>query len=775
MFKFIMKNKNFTLLVIFCFFFQLSASAQRWEMKKARIMTPWSESIDPENVLPEYPRPQMVRDNWINLNGVWNFTKVSEMSYNPTQKYDQKILVPFPMESAISGIMNTDHMENKGKVFAYHKKFVVSNKMKKEEILLHFGAVDWKCEVYINGQKVGVHTGGFDPFYFNITDAINPKKKEQEITVFVQDYQEFGGYPHGKQKIGEKVIWYTPVTGIWQTVWLESVPKTHIQKLEIKPNIDNQTVNVSILAENVKANTKASIKVYDGKTEVATVKDIIVGDITTIFIPEMKLWSPESPFLYGLKVELADNGKVIDKVDSYFGMRKISVDYINGKPTMFLNNKHYFQYGPLDQGYWPDGIYTAPTDEALKFDLIKTKEFGMNMSRKHIKVEPARWYYHCDKMGLLVWQDIPNPGYGENDKIMGDGRDLRENFHDEMERIIKSLENHPSVVMWTVYNESWGQPNEATSKRGVDIVKEIDPSRLVSIASGWNDYEYGDIKDTHWYPQPNVLPNAVNKRASVCGEYGGITLLVDGHRWKGGSDMKYTQVYSSEELKDRFVDFTNQIIGLQANGLCAAVYTQITDVEDEENGLITYDRRVVKVDAVQMEEIRKAIEKNYTHMSLPVMPVSRVGNMVSKWRYQILNEVIADDSWKDISFDDTAWSEGVAGFGSGGLQGASMNTRWNTPFIYLRKWYHFDSLSETDIHNLRIQVFHDEECDIYINGILAVKLSGYTNRYEFVDISENARKSIKVGQPNLIAVKCQNTEGNQFVDMGFSLVGVPVK
>ncbi|WP_160111124.1 glycoside hydrolase family 2 protein [Dysgonomonas sp. Marseille-P4361] len=738
-------------------------------------MTSWSENIDPKNVLPEYPRPQMVRNNWINLNGVWDFTQVKEMTYNPLQKYDQKILVPFPMESAISGVMNTNHMENKGKVFAYRKKFSIPNKMKKDDILLHFGAVDWKCEVYVNGKKVGLHTGGFDPFYFNITDAVDLKKKEQEVVVYVQDFQEFGGQLHGKQKIGEKVIWYTPVTGIWQTVWLESVPKSYIEKLVIMPNIDNETVNVKVLGANVKSGLKARVKVLDGQNEVASLDNVAIEEEVTLSISDMKLWSPESPFLYDLIVELRDNGKTIDKVDSYFGMRKISVDYFNGKPTMFLNNKHYFHYGPLDQGYWPDGIYTAPTDEALKFDLEKIKEFGMNMSRKHIKVEPARWYYHCDKMGILVWQDIPNPGFGEDGKIMGDGRNLRENFHDEMVRIMKSLGNHPSVVMWTVYNESWGQPDEATSKLSLDIAREADSTRLISIASGWNDYEYGDIKDTHWYPEPNVLPNPVNKRVSVCGEYGGITLIVDNHRWIGGSDMKYTQVYSSEELKDRFVNFTNQILGLQANGLCAAVYTQITDVEDEENGLITYDRKVVKVNEEQMAEIREAIQKNYSHTSLPIMPVSQAGNMVSKWRYKIQAKSFDNQFWKETSFDDATWAEGFAGFGNGGLQGASENTKWNSTHIYLRKLYSFDTLKATDIDKLVMQVFHDEDCEIYINGILAAKLSGYTNRYEFVEISKEAKSSIKIGESNLIAIKCKDAEGSQFIDLGFSLVGVPIE
>lgn len=768
-----MRKKLLLLFLLLPFVIPVSLFAQKWEMKQARIMTPWAEQIDPKNVLGEYPRPQMMRPTWTNLNGVWDFTKVDDMTYNSSQKYDQKILVPFPMESAISGIMNTDHMENRGKVFAYRRQFSVPNK-KGEELLLHFGAVDWKCVVYVNGQKVGEHKGGFDPFYFNITDAIDVKKRNQEICVFVQDYQEFGGYPHGKQKIGEKIIWYTPATGIWQTVWLESVSRTHIEKLVIRPNIDDETVNIKVLAENSSSETKATIKVYDGQNLISTINDVAIGIETAISIPETKLWSPESPFLYDLKVELYNGGKVSDKVDSYFGMRKISVEYFNGHPTMFLNNKHYFHYGVLDQGYWPDGIYTAPTDEALKFDLVKTKEFGMNMSRKHIKVEPARWYYHCDKMGILVWQDIPNPGFGEKGKIMGEDMDIRENFHDEMIRIMKSLENHPSIVLWTVYNESWGQPDEKTSKHSVDIAREVDPYRLISIASGWNDYEYGDIKDTHWYPQPNVLPNPVNKRASVCGEYGGITLLVDGHRWIGGSDMKYTQVYSPEELKNTFVNFVDQILGLQANGLCAAVYTQITDVEDEENGLITYDRKVVKVNEKQLAEISQAVHRNITHTSVPIMPVSQAGNVVSTWKYYSSDKPLSSKEWKDTQFADGVWRQGQAGFGSGGSQGASMNTKWDKPYIYMRTWQNFSSLKSDDIDRLQIQVFHDEECDVYINGILATSLQGFTNRYAFVEISKEAKASIEIGKPNLIAVMCKNKEGNQFIDLGFSLIDVPL-
>lgn len=771
---FIMTRRNL-LTLLFCIAIMSPVFAQDWKMKEARIMTPWAEKVNPNKVLDDYPRPQMVRNNWLNLNGIWDFTKVEAMKYNATQSYDKKILVPFTMESAISGIMDTNHEQNKGKIFSYRRKFTVPANMKNDELLLHFGAVDWKCEVYINGTKVGDHRGGFDPFYFNISNAINKGQKEQEICVFVQDYQEFGGYPHGKQKIGEKVIWYTPATGIWQTVWMEAVPKTHVEKLAIRPDIDNKTINIKVLAENVTSATKATIKVYDGKKLVSTTKDVTVGRETSIPVKVMKLWSPESPFLYDFKVELTNNGKIVDKVDSYFGMRKISLGTFEGRPAMMLNNEYYFHYGVLDQGYWPDGIYTAPTDEALKFDLVKTKEFGMNMSRKHIKVEPARWYYHCDKMGVLVWQDIPNPGFGEKGKILGEeNMDIRENFHNEMVRIMESLQNYPSIVLWTVYNESWGQPNEATSKKSFDIARKTDPTRLISIASGWNDYEYGDIKDTHWYPEPNVLPNPVNKRASVCGEYGGITLMVDGHRWIGGSKMQYTQVYSKDEFTDRFINYVDQVYGLQANGMCAAVYTQITDVEDEENGLITYDRKVVKVDSKRLAEVKKAVERNYSHTAVSLVS-SAINGAGGTWKYFRSDAPLANNTWKDVSFSDKDWKEGKAGFGSGSLQGAAMTTAWNNDYIYLRRSVDFKDLKATDLDKLRMQVFYDEDCEVYINGVLAATLSGFTNRYSTVEISKEAKSVIKPGQTNLVAVKCGNEKGNQFIDLGFTLVDVPVK
>jgi Beta-galactosidase/beta-glucuronidase len=764
---------NKTILITLTLFLicALSTFAQDWQPKQARIMTPWAEQVDPQNPLPEYPRPQMVRDSWMNLNGLWDFTKADVMAYSSTQSFDQKILVPFPMESALSGIMNTDHANNKGKIFLYRRTFTLPSEMDGRNILLHFGAVDWKCQVYINGTFVGEHKGGFDPFYFDITSALNKSKKEQEVQVFVQDYQEYGGYPHGKQKIDEKVIWYTPVTGIWQTVWLESVSNVYIERLVMNPDIDKKKINVKILSKGSKASTRANVKIFDGKKLVASKSNIKVNESIDIKIPNQKLWSPDSPFLYDMKVELVDNGRQVDAVDSYFGMRKISMGMHNGYPCMMLNNEYSFQYGFLDQGYWPDGIYTAPTDEALKFDLIKSKEFGMNMSRKHIKVEPARWYYHCDKLGILVWQDMPNPGFGKDDKILGEDMSIRDNFHDEMIRMVESLYNHPSIVMWTVYNESWGQPDDKMSQKGVDIVREQDPTRLISIASGWNDSEYGDIKDTHWYPEPNMLPNKVNKRVSVCGEYGGITLIIDNHRWIGGSDMKYTQVYSQEELKDRFIQYVDIVRDLQGTGMGAAVYTQLTDVEDEENGVITYDRKVVKVNDAQLKQIRDAVESVWRSSAeiTSVMGISQTYEANNEWKYMMVDKPLGSDSWKDISFVDSSWKTGKAGFGHGVHHEYLVNTKWDTPYIYLRKNVTFNKVSAKDISKLKIQIFYDEDCDIYINGVLAASVKGHVNRYVYLDINKDALTTIQPGKPNLIAVKCKQTEGGQFIDLGFSI------
>lgn len=742
-----------------------SRSTDGWSMKQARIMSPWAEKVDPENVLPEYPRPQMVRQNWMNLNGVWDFGQVSDFGYNPEQTFDKKILVPFPMESAISGIMDTAFMDNKGKVFAYNRDIVIPKSMDGQEILLHFGAVDWKCEVYVNGTKVGSHTGGFDPFYFDITSALKPGRAKQNIQVFVQDFQEFGGYPHGKQKINEKVIWYTPTTGIWQTVWIEPVPEVHIEKVEIVPDVDNSKFSLNTVVPNAPAGLKVNATVYDNGEKVLGMEGMVPNSKAISNLKNPKLWSPDSPFLYDIEIELVQDGKVIDKVSSYFGMRKISIGELNGHPVFELNNEYCFNFGPLDQGFWPDGIYTAPTDEALRYDLEKIKEYGMNTARKHIKVEPARWYYHCDKMGLLVWQDMPCNGFGEDGKLLNSDIGIRDNFHDELGRMIESLKHFPSIVMWVVYNEGWGQPDAETSRKGVDVARAHDDTRLVSVASGWHDTEYGDIKDTHWYPAPNMLPNPVNERVSVCGEYGGITLRVPDHRWIGGSNMQYTEVQSPDELADRYISFLRSIDIMRMDGLSGAIYTQITDVEDEENGLMTYDRKVNKAGAENVKRMADEARKLYSAaLPVPVVEVAKKSKEPVSWSYIMTDGPIADTDWMMPSYNASSWKTGKAGFGH---DAKDVETEWTSSNIYLRRTVDFAGLSEKDVKNLKLFISHDEDAEVYINGVKAASLSGYTTSYILVEISSEALAAIKPGQPNTIAVSCKQTTGGQYIDLGF--------
>ena len=371
--------------------------AANWERKQAPIMTIWGENIDPEHVWEEYPRPQFERDEWLNLNGIWDFSiGKSNDTYVKNRLYSQKILVPFPVESALSGIMDQNY-NNSNKNYWYKRTFKIPESYRGKDILLHFGAVDWRCEVYVNGNKVGIHEGGYDPFSFNITDQLTISE-EQELSVFVFDSQWAGGHPHGKQALSPKGIWYTPVTGIWQTVWMEPVAKTNISDIAIVPDVDNSLVKITTSVNDVKENTSLLVRVYDGE-KMLSEKSLALNSETEVAINSAKLWSPSSPFLYNLEIVLKNGDAIVDCVKSYFGMRKVVLGQYKDKPCIYLNNQPIFQYGVLDQGWWPDGLYTAPCDDALRFDLQKIKDFGFNMVRKHVKTEPARWYYHCDKLG----------------------------------------------------------------------------------------------------------------------------------------------------------------------------------------------------------------------------------------------------------------------------------------------------------------------------------------------------------------------------------------
>lgn len=578
----------------------------QWKPVEGRISTQWSEQVNPDNVLPEYPRPIMERTEWKNLNGLWDYAIIEKGKHTPSV-FDGKILVPFAVESSLSGVGKTVGAE---KELVYRRSFDVPSSWKGKRVLLHFGAVDWRTDVWVNEVKVGSHTGGFTPFSFDITEAL--QGKNNTLMVKVWDSTDKGYQPRGKQVSRPEGIWYTPVTGIWQTVWLEPVSESYIQDLRITPDIDNSLLSLKALVKDATSKDLVEVKVFDGQQLVAQGKSIN-GECVQVAMPEnAKLWSPESPFLYTLKVSLKQNGKLVDEVSSYAAMRKYSSKRdANGIVRLELNNKPLFQFGPLDQGWWPDGLYTAPTDEALLYDIQKTKDFGFNMIRKHIKVEPARWYTYCDKLGIIVWQDMPsgdrNPEW-QNRKYF-EGTEMKRSaeseacYRKEWKEIMDALYSYPCIGTWIPFNEAWGQ---FKTPEIVEWTKQYDPTRLVNPASGGNHYTCGDMLDLHNYPAPELyLYDA--QRATVLGEYGGIGWVVQGHIWEPDRNWGYIQFNSSKEVTDEYVKYAEKLYDLIPRGFSAAVYTQTTDVEVEVNGLMTYDRKVIKLDEKRVREINRKL------------------------------------------------------------------------------------------------------------------------------------------------------------------------
>ncbi|HPL76244.1 MAG TPA: glycoside hydrolase family 2 TIM barrel-domain containing protein [Paludibacteraceae bacterium] len=578
----------------------------QWQPAGEKIKTRWSSQIDVNNVLPEYPRPLMERSEWMILNGLWNYAILPVGKPAPSA-FDGKILVPFAVESSLSGVQKNVGKANE---LWYEREFTIPSKWKNNRVLLHFGAVDWKTDVWVNDVKVGRHTGGYTPFSFEITTAL--KNGSNKLIVKVWDPTNDGYQPRGKQVNKPEGIWYTPVTGIWQTVWLEPVPDKFITQVKTTPNIDINILNIEVATNNFSASDRIEVKVMDGSKVVATAQSINHLPVEIVMPDQVKLWSPDSPFLYDLEISLWSGTKQIDKVKSYAAMRKYSIKRDeNGIVRLQLNNKNLFQFGPLDQGWWPDGLYTAPTDEALKFDIQKTKDFGFNMIRKHVKVEPARWYTYCDRLGMIVWQDMPSgdggPQWQPHQYFSGlewlRSPESEANFRKEWKEIIDFLYSNPCIGVWVPFNEAWGQ---FKTKEIVEWTKEYDPSRLVNPASGGNHYPVGDMLDLHNYPNPALyLYDA--QRATVLGEYGGIGWAVKGHLWEPDRNWGYVQFNSAKEVTDEYVKYAEQLMNLIQHGFSAAVYTQTTDVEVEVNGLMTYDREIIKMDESRVKQINQKI------------------------------------------------------------------------------------------------------------------------------------------------------------------------
>ena len=594
----------------------ISAKAQEnkdWQINRTHILTDWALKINPDAPLPEYPRPLLERDNWKNLNGLWQYAITSKNAEQPI-RYNGKILVPFAIESALSGVAK---IVGKDSLLWYKNTVEVSSQMRKAKVLLHFGAVDWRAEVFVNGKKAGIHEGGFDPFTFDITSMLK-RGKNQEIVVKVWDPTTDGPQPVGKQRVTPEGIWYTPVTGIWQTVWLESVPKTYIESTKQTPNIDSELLSFSANVVDAKAGDRVRVSVLDGDTKVAE-QDFLPNETGNIAIPNQKLWSPENPFLYNLKVALIRRGKVEDEVKSYFAMRKSSMAKdAKGIQRMQLNNKFLFQYGPLDQGWWPDGLYTPPTYEAMNFDIIKLKEMGFNMIRKHIKVEPARYYYECDKLGMLVWQDMPSGDYGNhwaNRPGVYDGPTDKNRsaesegyYRKEWKNIMDALHNYPSIVVWVPFNEAWGQFKTIEI---TEWTKSMDHSRLVNSASGGNYFDTGDMVDLHNYPQPAMPRPEIfgQTKALVLGEFGGLGLPVADHTWKNDKNWGYQTFKNSTDMFNKYAEYMKSMKHFIEIGLSAAVYTQTTDVENETNGFMTYDRKVIKMPIGDLNRVNMELYK----------------------------------------------------------------------------------------------------------------------------------------------------------------------
>jgi Glycosyl hydrolases family 2, sugar binding domain/Glycosyl hydrolases family 2/Glycosyl hydrolases family 2, TIM barrel domain len=691
--------------------------AADWSFGNARLFTPWAKNVSPTNVWPEYPRPQLVRSDWLNLNGLWEYA-FTEGATNSPAHFSGYILVPFPVESGLSGVAQP--LKDNGKLW-YHRQIAIPEAWRGRRVRLHFGAVDWHCQVWVNQKLVGEHQGGYDAFSFNISSALN-WTGDEDILISVTDPTE-GDQPRGKQSIKPEGVFYTSTSGIWQTVWLEPVPETCIERLKMTPDLDAQGLHLQVVGHAV------------GMPNAPVL----------LPVSSARLWSPEDPFLYDLEVKLKREGHEVDRVKSYFGMRSVGLQKDErGRMRVALNSKPIFQVGVLDQGFWPDGIYTAPTDEALRFDLEFLKRSGFNLVRKHVKVEPERWYYWCDKLGLLVWQDMPSANNSTPE--------ARIDFEIELRRMIEGRFNHPSIAQWVLFNEGWGQYD---TERLVKEIRKIDQSRLVDNAAGWTDMRTGDVIDTHSYPEPGgIEPNA--QRATVLGEFGGIGFGVEGHTWSSES-WGYQGAGNIEGVTAWYLRLMRAVWRLRSKaGLSACVFTQIADVETECNGLMTYDRTVLKIDP---EILRRANRETPTSASGTVLLPNALNGSPPVWKYTF---DAPGTNWINAAFDDSMWTNGGAGFGTPGTLGAFPQTLWNSDNIWLRRTF---VLGEGDFSEAKFELHHDDECEVYLNGVLAAKLDAYLFDYLTVDILPSALRVLRPGT-NFVTAHCHQTAGGQYFDLG---------
>jgi hypothetical protein len=773
----ILMNSKF--LIVFCWLLtgMVSAADPVTELPSG-MKTRWATQVDPQAPLPEYPRPRLVREQWLNLNGLWDYA-IRPLEFTErieTDKWDGQIVVPFCPESILSRVnKRVSHTD----IIRYRRTFTIPAEWNPQDrILLHFGAVDWHTTVHVNGKEVGEHTGGYDPFSFDITTDLHADRTQPNtIQVRVSDPTDHGAQPRGKQIHNPHGIWYTPVTGIWQTVWLEPVPQTYIKNVQVTANIERARFDVQLETggnewKNYTWRTSCRFEernegmVAVGASEATTSR---AQDTLSLSLGQnnlRSLWTPDSPKLFDIVVEIKDGDTVIDRVTTYSALRKIHFQKDErGHNRLYLNNKPLFQYGPLDQGWWPDGLYTAPTDEALKYDIEVTKELGFNMARKHVKVEPERWYYWCDKLGLLVWQDMPSgmassqrqaiPPDAQVDASFSPEEDAQ--FRAELKAMIDARRNHPCIVVWVPFNEGWGQHN---TNEILKWVKEYDPTRLVGGPSGWTDRGYGDLKDMHNYPGPGMFP-VMEDRVSVLGEFGGLGLPLEGHTLLAKDNWGYRTYATTEELQSSYARLLQQMPGLIADGLSAAVYTQTTDVEIEVNGLMTYDREVIKFDAKALQELHAPL---YGPVMKKTVLVPTSEREPQQWTYTTEQP---GRSWAQPEFDVSKWKTGPGGLGTEGTPNTQVRTIWDTSDVWARREFEIKQLLLSG--QVLLRIYHDEDAEVYLNGTRIGEVKGYVTSYVEIPLSEEARQALKAGK-NVLAVHCHQTGGGQFIDVGLSVL-----
>jgi Alpha-L-arabinofuranosidase B (ABFB) domain/Glycosyl hydrolases family 2, sugar binding domain/Glycosyl hydrolases family 2 len=584
----------------------IAAPASAWVPKTPRLSTPWTSQVPLNNPLPEYPRPQLVRSEWQSLNGIWQFGSAANLNTPPlTNGLSEEIRVPYPIESALSGIQRREN-------FAWYRRtFTVPTAWAGRRVQLNFDAVMWEARVWVNGTQVGKHTGGYDAFSFDITAAL--RSGQNTVVVGIHNPVDAADIPIGKQRLNPGGIWYTPYSGIWQTVWLEPTNAARITRLDTTPNVAAGALDLAVQTTGA-AGRQVRAEVLTGGQVVGQATGA-VGTSLRVPVPDARLWTPDDPFLYDLRVTLL--GSAGDTVTGYFGMRSLGKAMLGGVLRPTLNGAFVFQLGTLDQGYWPDGISTAPTDAALRFDLEQQKAMGFNMVRKHIKVESARWFYWADRLGLMVWQDMPALPNGRDANATG-----RAVYESELRRMIDGHKGITSIVQWVPFNEGWG---EFDAGRIADLVKRLDPTRLVNHNSGSNccesdpDPGNGDVIDDHMYVGPGMTRPPTSSRIAVLGEYGGLGLHTAGHEWNSGSSFAYEMLPDPDALTSRYVQITGQLVGLiSTKGVSGSVYTEPTDVENEINGFMTYDRQVRKMDFNRVREVNLRVLGAARGTTLPV-------------------------------------------------------------------------------------------------------------------------------------------------------------